>query len=335
MLNSLALRGRSLVTISSTSTLPTSLRPLASHAISSAHQILVIVLEEPSIRDSMVGVPLYLHTVIAFAVVFLIKMSSRWMGIGVTIDPEIKTKPLIEGVIALFRSCRAGKGHILYAMADGFERLLRRNLGPNNNKNNNNGIQNGLDVYAHDARNGGGGGGYMGPHQQHQQQQQQDEEGKYALGTSLPQLPQSRPQAHHHVTDIYVLPGQHGSAAPQAQTGSAFAAQSSPTNGNEPMGARVGGTSTYDPYTGAAVSVSSQSLSHSQQHPQPQENNTAVAAGSLSGPGSAAGSGPGSYGGWQTEDDMLWSMGMGYDLLAMAPDLNAQYHTAQLDEHWY
>ena len=32
----------------------------------------------------------------------------------------------------------------------------------------------------------------------------------------------------------------------------------------------------------------------------------------------------GTFGGWQTEDDMLWSMGMGYDLLATAPDVNAQ-----------
>ena len=29
------------------------------------------------------------------------------------------------------------------------------------------------------------------------------------------------------------------------------------------------------------------------------------------------------FSGWQTEDDMLWSMGMGYDLLANAPDINS------------
>ena len=31
----------------------------------------------------------------------------------------------------------------------------------------------------------------------------------------------------------------------------------------------------------------------------------------------------GTFSGWQTEDDMLWSMGMGYDLLANAPDINS------------
>ena len=260
MLNSLALRGRSLFTISSTSTLPTSLRPLASHAISSAHQILIIVLEEPSIRDSMVGVPLYLHTVIAFAAVFLIKISSRWTGIGVTIDAETRTKPLIEGVISLFRSCRAGKGHILYAMADGFERLLRRNMGKGEN-----GVgfasmdaaaafagkQNGAREAAHAAQ------------QQPGQRQGQDyprPEGFASSQTNTPSL----------------LPPQHATQSPTPFT---------PTGTQQPPNG-----ANFDPY---ALSPTSQ-------------------------PNSA-----GTYGGWQTEDDMLWSMGMGYDLLATAPDVNA------------
>lgn len=124
-LNSLALRGRSLEQIKD---LPASLRPLASKAIESAHCILQFVLEEPSIRDSLVGVPLYLHSMIAFAVVFLIKMSRRWHCLGVTIDPVTTTRPLVEGIITALRQCRAGSNHILYSMATGFERLLKCSL---------------------------------------------------------------------------------------------------------------------------------------------------------------------------------------------------------------
>ncbi|KIW95565.1 uncharacterized protein Z519_04150 [Cladophialophora bantiana CBS 173.52] len=277
MLNSLALRGRSLFTISSTSTLPTSLRPLASHAISSAHQILIIVLEEPSIRDSMVGVPLYLHTVIAFAVVFLIKMSSRWTGIGVSIDAEAKTKPLIEKVIELFRSCQAGKGHILYAMADGFERLLRRNLVGNNGQLGKGlGAENGTPGYASlDATAALGGrqnGGRETPYAQHPGQVQ---------GQSYQQHAELyAPSSQTNTPSL--LPPQHTTTSPTPFT---------PTQQQQhPNGG--GGGANFDPYT----------LSP---HSQP----TSTSAGT--------------FGGWQTEDDMLWSMGMGYDLLATAPDVNA------------
>ncbi|KAK4937648.1 hypothetical protein LTR10_021794 [Elasticomyces elasticus] len=259
MLNSLALRGRSLVNISSTTTLPTSLRPLASQAINSAHQILIIVLDEPSIRDSMVGVPLYLHTVIAFAVVFLIKMSSRWAGIGVTIDPEEKTKPLVEGVISLFRSCQAGRNHILYAMADGFERLLRSNLGnghllPSKVRNVNLQAQIGLYPHASAQRDG-------------------------SLSLPVPALNQQHPS--YSRTDSFaastptILPAQHSTMSPNAFTPKSNTQSHPHANG-----------SSFDNYLSP--------------HSQPTSTGT--------------------FGGWQTEDDMLWSMGMGYDLLATAPD---------------
>ncbi|OCT51378.1 Transcriptional activator of protease prtT [Cladophialophora carrionii] len=273
MLNSLALRGRSLFTISSTSTLPSALRPLASHAISSAHQILTIVLEEPFIRDSMVGVPLYLHTVIAFAVVFLIKMSSRWTGIGVTIDAETKTKPLIEGVIALFRSCRAGRGHILYAMADGFERLLKRNMG----RPGENGVGAGagagygsLDATAAGLRqNGGRDTPYSAQHPGHAQ----------TAGRDYSRPPEIYASSSQTNTPNLLHP-QQTTASPTGFTPTGSGAQQQqPPNG-----------AGFDPY---ALSPHSQPTS------------------------------AGTFGGWQTEDDMLWSMGMGYDLLATAPDVNA------------
>jgi hypothetical protein len=257
MLNSLALRGRSLFTLSSPSTLPLSLRPLADAAITSAHQILIIVLEEPTIRDSMVGVPLYLHTVIAFAVVFLIKMSSRWQGIGVSIDAEMKTRPLVEGVIALFRSCRAGKGHILYAMADGFERLLRRNM------------------------NGKAENGYVA-----------GSGGLASLGAAAELRSNSAARPYTPTNQDFSSASQPGptlfASSSQTNTPNLLHPTTSSPTPYPPNGAS--GTP-FDPYT--ALSPHSQPTS------------------------------AGTYGGWQTEDDMLWSMGMGYDLLATAPDVNA------------
>ncbi|KEF58831.1 uncharacterized protein A1O9_03674 [Exophiala aquamarina CBS 119918] len=260
MLNSLALRGRSLFTISSTSTLPTSLRPLASHAISSAHQILMIVLEEPNIRDSMVGVPLYLHTVIAFAVVFLIKMSSRWMSIGVSIDPETRTKPLIEAVIALFRACKAGKAHMLYSMADGFERLLRRNLANGRPPAAVGGL--GVNGLSHAQANSNAAGKLMPGLNFSQRGQTQGQ------AQSLQHGQPSTPDLYRHDANATLL---------QQQTAS------------PPSFAHQNGAN-YDPF---ALSPHSQPTS------------------------------AGTFGGWQTEDDMLWSMSMGYDLLATAPDVNA------------
>ncbi|KAJ4516460.1 hypothetical protein HRR83_001794 [Exophiala dermatitidis] len=427
MLNSLALRGRSLATISSTSTLPLSLRPLASHAILSAHQILGIVLQEPSIRDSMVGVPLYLHTVIAFAVVFLIKMSSRWTGIGVNIDPEVKTRPLIEAVIDLFRACRAGRNHILYAMADGFERLLVRNLGNNNGNSNVNGHatngkgeeydghvgrqqqqqtqsqHQGLAVGPALAASDGGGGSSqprLGPQRPAEGGgEEEEEEEEAAAAASLQRLVQQSRAQQQHGPEIYLhhqhqhqqhQPRSNGESGEMTQVqhygeDSSFLAQrqrqlhhgysTTPPTGVAspvPRSATAAATTTTTTNTNAPHTVtnkpadarsnantdtnaSSNNMSLStnngmevDDHRQNADTGPIADTNPLSGPGHVSASRPepghplesgaGSagaevetaeptesyyYEGWQTEDDMLWSMGMGYDLLAMAPDVNA------------
>ena len=222
MLNSLALRGRSMQSLN---TLPNSLRPLALRAIEAAHNILHIVLTEPDIQKSLVGVPLYLHSMIAFATVFLIKMSSRWAAIGVTISAESRTKPLVDGIISTMKNCRAGQNHILYSMAGGFERLLRRNFNTTNGD-------------ANDAN-------------------------RSAAASML----QHDPNGRH-----YSAPSM--TSQPFAQSPGAIPGSLQRTG------------SMYDGY---GVSPSS----------------------------------GGTFSGWQTEDDMLWSMGMGYDLLANAPDINS------------
>ena len=124
-LNALALRGRSLADIGS---LPAALWPLARSAIDSAHSVLQVIFDEPTIKKSLVGVPLYLHAAASFAVVFLIKMYPRWEAIGVSIDPQTHTIPLIRRIIESLRQCEAGSNHIVYSMAKGFEKMLERSL---------------------------------------------------------------------------------------------------------------------------------------------------------------------------------------------------------------
>lgn len=123
VLNSLVLRGRPLDRLSE---LPVPLRPLALRAVDTGHAILQHFLDEPSYQDEIVGMPLYMHSMIAFAIAFLTKLAHRWHAIGITVDPTTCTEPLIKDIIRLLRSCTAGKNHMVYSMADGFERMLRQ-----------------------------------------------------------------------------------------------------------------------------------------------------------------------------------------------------------------
>ncbi|OAA55215.1 hypothetical protein SPI_08310 [Niveomyces insectorum RCEF 264] len=122
VLNSLVLRGRPLHTIHE---LPAILRPLALKAVQAAHSILKHFIDDPRYPEGMVGTPLYPLSMIAFAVVFLMKMSRRWNAIGITIDAAHQTIPLVEAIIRMLQGCKAGASHMVFSMANGFERMLR------------------------------------------------------------------------------------------------------------------------------------------------------------------------------------------------------------------
>ena len=123
VLNSLVLRGRPLHSIHE---LPIILRPLALKAVQAAHSILQKFIKDPRYRDDIVGTPLYMHSMMAFAVVFMMKLSRQWHAIGITIDPMQQTIPLVEATIQLLRGCKAGANHMVFSMANGFERMLRK-----------------------------------------------------------------------------------------------------------------------------------------------------------------------------------------------------------------
>ena len=121
-LNSLALRG---INPSPSMTLSTERRECANIAISSAIACLKLVLEEPSIRDAVVGVPLYLHTNIVFAAGFLLKMQARWKVARFDIDSDMVTD-IIERVISLLQDAKASDRHLTYHVARGLSSMLAK-----------------------------------------------------------------------------------------------------------------------------------------------------------------------------------------------------------------
>lgn len=120
-LNSLALRA-----ITSSTPLSMNRKEAANLAISSAMATLNFVLEEPDIRNAIVGVPLFTHTMIAFSAVFLLKVAWKWnVGNGLNIDAH-HVQDLVQNIINLMGSAKASEKHLTYHIAKGLERMLER-----------------------------------------------------------------------------------------------------------------------------------------------------------------------------------------------------------------
>lgn len=85
-----------------------------------------MVLEEPSIREAVIGVPLYLHTNIVFAAVFLIKVLSRWKAARFEQQDDALTINLVERVVALLRSGKASERHLTFHIAKGLSVMLTK-----------------------------------------------------------------------------------------------------------------------------------------------------------------------------------------------------------------
>ena len=124
-LNSLAVRGVSL----SQGRLSTERKEFANMAISAAASILTFVLEEDDMRRALVGTPLYVHTMIAFASVFLMKVATRWNRVmGLNVEPHYVSH-LLERMIVLLKSSVTSDRHLLYHIAFGLEKMLAK-IGP-------------------------------------------------------------------------------------------------------------------------------------------------------------------------------------------------------------
>jgi hypothetical protein len=122
-LNSLALRA---ATAASISNITPERKNYANLAIHSASSVLSVVLDEPSIRDSLIGVPLYIDTMIAFAAVFLLKVTARWKSIEFSPLAPAKVWNQLGRVITLLKEKRAGEHHIIHQVAMGLDKMLMK-----------------------------------------------------------------------------------------------------------------------------------------------------------------------------------------------------------------
>ncbi|KFX98547.1 hypothetical protein V490_02256 [Pseudogymnoascus sp. VKM F-3557] len=98
-------------------------RDLANTAIASATSILQTVLDEPGIRNSVVGVPIYLHTMIAYSAVFLLKVQQKWKAYNLSTDATL-IRDLVMRIIRLLLDARAGERHLSSHIATGLSKML-------------------------------------------------------------------------------------------------------------------------------------------------------------------------------------------------------------------
>lgn len=131
--------------------IPSYFRDAASTAVSHATTILELLLNDADLRRSIIGVPHYFHTMIAFACVVLLKVADRYRN-DLGIDTQA-TYSLIQQIIELLRRNNCGRYHLVHWMAEGLEKMLKSShrsnsatyLPPiwnNNNNNHNSGSSN-------------------------------------------------------------------------------------------------------------------------------------------------------------------------------------------------
>ncbi|OAL03209.1 hypothetical protein IQ06DRAFT_217835 [Phaeosphaeriaceae sp. SRC1lsM3a] len=90
-------------------------------AVAAATSVVEMLLNDPDIRDGLVGVPHYIHSMIAFACVFLLKVSIQHSG-QYTDDQLVND--LTMKAAQQFRSTAVGKHHLVHLMAEGLEKMV-------------------------------------------------------------------------------------------------------------------------------------------------------------------------------------------------------------------
>lgn len=121
-LNSLSLRALS---PSNTPVFSMDRKESANIAISSAMACLNMVLEEPDIRDAIVGVPIFTHTMVTFSAVFLLKVAINWNTAYLSINSR-QVRRIVERVIELMNCVSAGERHLTRHIARGLGKMLER-----------------------------------------------------------------------------------------------------------------------------------------------------------------------------------------------------------------
>lgn len=96
-------------------------------AISSATSIINFIRSDPDVAAAVNGIPSYLHSMTAFACMFLIKVAVKYGG---DLIEKERVYEMITGLVQQFRSLYAGKWHLANLMAGGLEKMAAT-LNPN------------------------------------------------------------------------------------------------------------------------------------------------------------------------------------------------------------
>ncbi|KAG9256553.1 uncharacterized protein F5Z01DRAFT_618106 [Emericellopsis atlantica] len=93
----------------------------ASMAIASATSIITFMRTDPDVAAAVNGIPSYLHSMTAFACMFLIKVAVKYGGDLIEKD---RVYEMITGLVHQFRTLPTGKWHLANLMAGGLEKMV-------------------------------------------------------------------------------------------------------------------------------------------------------------------------------------------------------------------
>ncbi|XWW97363.1 hypothetical protein V2A60_005345 [Cordyceps javanica] len=98
-------------------------RQFVNKAITSATAAVDLILNDPDMRASIIGVPLYLLTTMAYACLFLMKCQAQWKSANLNISYD-EVVPLIEGAIAVLNATRPCVRHVAHYLGSGLGSML-------------------------------------------------------------------------------------------------------------------------------------------------------------------------------------------------------------------
>jgi hypothetical protein len=80
-----------------------------------------MVLTDYDIQEGLVGIPHYIHSMIAFACAFLLNIASQYSGQYIT---DTMVFDMTTKAVQQFRSTAVGKWHLVHLMAEGLEKMI-------------------------------------------------------------------------------------------------------------------------------------------------------------------------------------------------------------------
>ncbi|KAJ4335973.1 hypothetical protein N0V87_005694 [Didymella glomerata] len=95
-------------------------------AVSAATDTIEMVLTDHDIQEGLVGIPHYIHSMVAFACAFLLNIASQYSGQYIT---DTAVFDLTTKAVQQFRSTPVGKWHLVHLMAEGLEKMIAKKGG--------------------------------------------------------------------------------------------------------------------------------------------------------------------------------------------------------------